>query len=58
MEDINYLMTRSTVSWTSWNLRIDKVSPCDTALSPRHRPVRELCLSLSWPLGPSALLGL
>ena len=43
MEDVNYLMTMSTEPQASWNLRIDKVKPCDTTLLPHHQPTKELC---------------
>ena len=47
MEDTNYLMIMSTQSY--WNLRINSVNPCDTAMLPHHQPVRELCELIPYP---------
>ena len=45
MEDSNYLMTMSSSPQTSWSLKTDNVTSCDTTLLPHHQPVRELCMS-------------
>ena len=46
MEDVNYLMTMSTLPQASWSLRPDEVNPCDPALFPHHQPTREIVQDL------------
>ena len=43
LEDVNYLMTMSTLPQASRSLRTDKVNPCDPALFPHRQPISELC---------------
>ena len=52
VEGANYLMTLSPYTQAFWNLKTDKVNPCDPTLLPHHQPVRELCTSWSHTLWP------